>query len=77
MNRIKTTVFNFRVPDAVVLKKHVLVMAFIGDDGRPAPKLKAGVYKVLHNLIFFPTIFLNLDFLPQNCLINLLQAMIC
>lgn len=29
-----------RVPEAVLLKKHVLVMSFIGRDGRPAPKLK-------------------------------------
>jgi len=29
-----------RVPEIVVLKKHVLVMSFIGRDGRPAPKLK-------------------------------------
>ena len=27
-------------PDVVLLKKHVLVMAFIGQDGRPAPKLR-------------------------------------
>lgn len=26
-------------PKAVMLKKHVLVMEFIGQDGRPAPKL--------------------------------------
>ena len=29
-----------RVPEAVTLKKHVLVMSFIGSEGRPAPKLK-------------------------------------
>jgi len=29
-----------RVPEIVVLKKHVLVMSFIGRDGVPAPKLK-------------------------------------
>ena len=29
-----------RVPEAVLLKKHVLVMSFIGREGRPAPKLK-------------------------------------
>lgn len=27
-------------PDVILLKKHVLVMAFIGQDGRPAPKLR-------------------------------------
>ena len=30
----------FRVPEVVVLKKHVLLMSFIGQEGRPAPKLK-------------------------------------
>jgi len=29
-----------RVPEPVLLKKHVLVMAFIGADGSPAPKIK-------------------------------------
>ncbi|XP_059098502.1 serine/threonine-protein kinase RIO3-like [Tigriopus californicus] len=28
------------VPEAILLKKHVLLMAFIGEDGTPAPKLK-------------------------------------
>ncbi|KAJ8956659.1 hypothetical protein NQ318_014013 [Aromia moschata] len=27
-------------PDVVTLKQHVLVMSFIGEDHRPAPKLK-------------------------------------
>lgn len=27
-------------PQVVTLKKHVLVMSFIGDDNKPAPKLK-------------------------------------
>lgn len=27
-------------PDVVLLKKHILVMAFIGKEGRPAPKLR-------------------------------------
>ena len=30
----------------VVLKKHVLVMSFIGRDGQPAPKLKFAVEKM-------------------------------
>ena len=34
---------NCRVPEVVVLKKHVLVMSFIGRDGQPAPKLKDAV----------------------------------
>ncbi len=33
----------YRVPEVVVLKKHVLVMSFIGEDGRPAPKIKDAV----------------------------------
>lgn len=28
------------VPEVVLLKKHILLMAFIGKDGRPAPKLR-------------------------------------
>ena len=28
------------MPEVVVLKKHVLVMSFLGQDGLPAPKLK-------------------------------------
>ena len=35
--------FSLRVPEVVVLKKHVLVMSFIGEEGRPAPKLKDAV----------------------------------
>ncbi|XP_040564796.1 serine/threonine-protein kinase RIO3 [Lepeophtheirus salmonis] len=31
------------VPEVFSLKKHVLVMSFIGSDGRPAPKLKEAV----------------------------------
>ena len=30
----------------VVLKKHVLVMSFIGRDGQPAPKLKFAVERM-------------------------------
>ena len=30
----------YRVPEIVVLKKHVLIMSFIGREGKPAPKLK-------------------------------------
>ena len=32
--------FLVRVPEVVILKKHVLVMSFLGQEGRPAPKLK-------------------------------------
>jgi len=35
-----------RVPTAVVLKKHILVMSFIGSEGAPAPKLKDAVAKM-------------------------------
>jgi RIO kinase 3 len=30
-------------PDVVILKKNVLIMSFIGEDGRPAPKLKEAI----------------------------------
>ena len=43
--------FVFRVPDAVVLKKHVLVMSFIGEDGRPAPKLKDAVEHMTRDMV--------------------------
>jgi RIO kinase 3 len=39
-NLVKMAKGGLRVPEAVVLKKHVLVMSFIGGEGRPAPKLK-------------------------------------
>jgi len=39
-NLVKMAKGGIRVPDVVVLKKHVLVMSFIGQDGTPAPKLK-------------------------------------
>merc|ERR1719219_575736 len=39
-NLMKMLKNGVRVPEAVLLKKHVLVMTFIGHDGRPAPKLK-------------------------------------
>lgn len=39
-NLMKMLKFGIRVPEAVVLKKHVLVMSFIGREGKPAPKLK-------------------------------------
>ena len=42
---------SFRVPDAVVLKKHVLVMSFIGEDGRPAPKLKDAVEHMTKDMV--------------------------
>merc|ERR1719209_2375760 len=39
-NLAKMAKGGLRVPDPVVLRKHVLVMSFIGAEGRPAPKLK-------------------------------------
>ena len=39
-NLRKMARFGVKVPRAVALKKHVLVMEFIGSDGQPAPKLK-------------------------------------
>ena len=32
--------FGIPCPDVVILKKHVLIMSFIGDEATPAPKLK-------------------------------------
>jgi len=42
-NLMKIANVGIRVPEVVVLKKHVLVMSFIGRDGQPAPKLKDAV----------------------------------
>merc|ERR1719369_2355812 len=39
-NLVKMAKGGLRVPEAVVLKKHVLIMSFIGAEGKPAPKLK-------------------------------------
>jgi len=42
-NLAKMSRAGLRVPDVVLLKKHVLVMSFIGGEGVPAPKLKDAV----------------------------------
>merc|ERR1711915_55326 len=42
-NLMKMAKGGIRVPDVVLLKKHVLVMSFIGSDGKPAPKIKDAV----------------------------------
>ncbi len=39
-NLMKMLRSGIRVPEVVMLKKHVLVMSFIGREGKPAPKLK-------------------------------------
>lgn len=38
LNRVKNA--GIPCPDVVELKKHILVMSFIGDNHNPAPKLK-------------------------------------
>ena len=40
-NLNKMLKFGIRVPEAVLLKKHVLLMGFIGREGRPAPEQPA------------------------------------
>ena len=42
-NLIKMSRHGLCVPEAVLLKKHVLLMSFIGHEGKPAPKLKDAV----------------------------------
>lgn len=37
---MKMRKYEIMCPDVVVLKKHVLIMSFIGTDNKPAPKLK-------------------------------------
>lgn len=39
-NLMKMRKFEIRCPDVVILKKHVLIMSFIGEENVPAPKLK-------------------------------------
>ena len=39
-NLIKMAKGGIRVPEVVILRKHVLLMSFIGQEGKPAPKLK-------------------------------------
>lgn len=41
LNRIRRA--GLPCPEVVCLKKHVLVMSFIGHDGKPAPTLKEAV----------------------------------
>jgi len=45
-NLVKMAKGGVRVPEPVVLRKHVLVMSFIGAEGRPAPKLKEAVERM-------------------------------
>ena len=42
-NLMKMLKFGLRVPEPVLLKKHILVMSFIGRDGQPAPKIKDAI----------------------------------
>lgn len=37
---MKMRKFGIRCPEVVILKKHVLIMSFLGNDNKPAPKLK-------------------------------------
>lgn len=39
-NLMKMRKFGIPCPDVVILKKHVLIMSFIGNEATPAPKLK-------------------------------------
>jgi RIO kinase 3 len=39
-NLIKMKKYGIPCPDVVILKKHVLLMSFIGENNKPAPKLK-------------------------------------
>ena len=39
-NLVKMARYGINVPEAVMLKKHVLLMSFIGREGQPAPKLR-------------------------------------
>ncbi|CAF0964900.1 unnamed protein product [Brachionus calyciflorus] len=39
-NLMKMRKFDIPCPDVVILKKHILIMSFIGNDNKPAPKLK-------------------------------------
>ena len=39
-NLMKMRKYDIPCPDAVILKKHILIMSFIGNDNVPAPKLK-------------------------------------
>jgi len=48
-NLTKMAKGGIRVPEAVLLKKHVLVMSFIGEEGRPAPKLKDAADRMSEN----------------------------
>lgn len=45
-NLIRMQKANICCPEVVILKKHILVMSFIGENHRPAPKLKDVMFKV-------------------------------
>ncbi len=42
-NLMKMHKMGIPCPEVVILKKHVLLMSFIGEDNKPAPKLKDAI----------------------------------
>ena len=52
-NLIKMAKGGIRVPEVVILRKHVLLMSFIGQDGKPAPKLKDAADRMNKEELYF------------------------
>ncbi|OTF74338.1 serine/threonine-protein kinase RIO3-like protein, partial [Euroglyphus maynei] len=61
LNRLRK--FGVACPEVVQLKKHILIMTFIGRDGRPAPQLK--------NLIFSEELFTRIWIEIEKLMIKL------
>lgn len=49
-------------PDVVTLKRHILIMSFIGEDNRPAPKLKDAVLKPEEYILAYEQVHFEINF---------------
>lgn len=54
---------NIRCPSVVALKSHVLVMSFVGEDNRPAPKLKDAHMTETDYMLAYEEVTHNINFI--------------
>ena len=60
-NLVRMYTAGLQVPEPILLRGHVLLMEFIGEDGWPAPKLKVFIFHIsgweltveIYNVIIF------------------------
>ena len=60
-NLIKMAKGGIRVPEVVILRKHVLLMSFIGQEGKPAPKLKDAADRMSKEELYLAYNQVNID----------------